>query len=358
MGPETRPDGRTRPGDQTGAGAGPGTAREARCEAGGVRLPRVLLRVLVLLLLALLALRLLGGERGTLTVLLVGALPLTLLPAGPALLAGLLLRDRVVVAGAALLVAGQALVVAPALSARPLSAAAREAPRLRVVVANLYVLNQEPQRTGEALRLLRPDVLLVPELDADGLAGLRASGLLDDLPLSVVDDGARSETVGLFSRLPLVDPELHRAGSRVLPNATVRVGTVDVRVLGAHTLPPVSVLQVPWRAGLRDLEREVRASEPPVVLLGDLNADRDSAAFRRLLSAGLRDAHDERGRGLARTWPAGFPLLQLDHVLVRDGRGGGLEVVDVREARLPGTDHRAVVADLAVVPWSTPSGPS
>ena len=87
-----------------------------------------------------------------------------------------------------------------------------------------------------------------------------------------------------------------------------------------------------------------------MVVLGDFNADRDHAAFRRLLSIGLRDAHDERGRGLARTWPTRLPLLQLDHVLVRDGRGGRLVAEDVREVVVPGSDHRAVVADLAVLP--------
>ena len=85
-------------------------------------------------------------------------------------------------------------------------------------------------------------------------------------------------------------------------------------------------------------------------MAGDLNADRDHAAFRDLLATGLRDAHDERGRGLARTWPERFPLLHLDHVLVRDGAGAGIAVLDVREVEVPGSDHLAVVADLAVLP--------
>jgi endonuclease/exonuclease/phosphatase family metal-dependent hydrolase len=87
-----------------------------------------------------------------------------------------------------------------------------------------------------------------------------------------------------------------------------------------------------------------------VVLAGDLNADRDHAALRSLLETGLRDAHDERGRGLARTWPAGLPVLHLDHVLVRDGAGARVVVRSVREVDLPGSDHLGVVAELAVLP--------
>jgi hypothetical protein len=37
-------------------------------------------------------------------------------------------------------------------------------------------------------------------------------------------------------------------------------------------------------------------------------------------------------------------------VRVRDGAGGRLAVRAVREVRLPGSDHLAVVADLAVLP--------
>jgi endonuclease/exonuclease/phosphatase family metal-dependent hydrolase len=122
-----------------------------------------------------------------------------------------------------------------------------------------------------------------------------------------------------------------------------------VRLLAEHTLPPISVLELMWRARLVDLAQELRDVELPVIVLGDFNADRDHAAFRRLLRSGLRDAHDERGRGLTRTFPAWLPVLHLDHVLVRDGGAARLVVRDVREVRLPGSDHLTVVADLAVL---------
>ncbi len=312
-----------------------------------MRLPRVLLRVLLVLLACLAVLRASGAERGTVGVLLVGLLPLVLLPAYPALLVGVLRRDRVTTGLALALVAAHLLVVAPAVTASPLAAGARSWPRLRVVVANLYVLNREPEATGTALRALHADVLVVPELDARGLAGLRASGLLDDLPYDVVDRDAAQETVGLLSRLPLLDVDVERANGRVLPRAGVDVGGVRVRLLAAHVLPPVWVLERRWRRTLTALADEARATPGPAVVLGDLNADRDHRAFRRLLDAGLRDAADERGRGLSSTWPAGAAFERLDHVLVRDG-SGRLAVLAVRTVRLPGTDHLAVVADVAV----------
>jgi endonuclease/exonuclease/phosphatase (EEP) superfamily protein YafD len=230
------------------------------------------------------------------------------------------------------------------------AAQAATAPQLRVVVANLYVLNPDPAEAGRSLRELDADVVVVPELDARGLAGLRSSGLLEDLPHVVVELGAREETVGLLSRLPLADASTRPVGGRELPRATVDVAGTPVRLLAEHTLPPLSVFEVLWREGLADLAQEVRAVDEPAVVLGDFNADRDHAPFRRLLDTGLRDAHDERGRGLARTFPSWLPVLHLDHVLVRDGNGARVVVRDVREVRLPGSDHLTVVTDLAVLP--------
>ena len=290
--------------------------------------------------------RALGAERGTLLVLLVGALPLVLLLAYGVLAAGLALRRPLLAGAGALLVAAHVAVVAPALGAEPQPPGGSP---LRVVVANLYVLNPDPEAAGRALRALEPDVLVVPELSPAGLAGLRASGLLEDLPQQVAELGVREETVGLFSRLPLRDVSTRPVGGRELPRAVVDVGGLPVSLLAAHPLPPVSVLEGVWRDSLADLRREVEAVDGAAVVLGDLNGDRDHAAVRGLLDAGLRDAHDERGRGLARTWPAALPLLQLDHVLVRDGGGVRIAVRSVREVVVPGSDHRGVVADLAVV---------
>ncbi|HVM28879.1 MAG TPA: endonuclease/exonuclease/phosphatase family protein [Mycobacteriales bacterium] len=299
-------------------------------------------------LVAVLAVRLTGSERGALLVLLVGALPLTLLAVYPLLAAALWLRSRVLVPVGVVLVVAHGLVVAPDLRAEPLPGGADAAPSLRVVVANLYRLNPRPEQAAEVLRGLDADVLVVPELDARGRAALDAAGLADDLPhTAVAGDG--EETVGLLSRLPLEDVVLRHVGARVLPQATVGVGGVRVRLLAVHPLPPLAGLEPLWRVTLADTARQVDAEGLPVVVAGDLNADRHHAVFRGLLDTGLRDAHGERGRGLARTWPGRFPVLHLDHVLVRDGDGASLAVLDVREVRLPGSDHRTVVADLAVL---------
>ena len=306
----------------------------------------VLARLWLGALVLLAAVRVTGVERGAVLALLVGALPVTLLPAY-ALLVGFALRRRWRATLVALAVVA---VHVAAVVPTQRTVAAGEGQPLRVVTANLYVLNEQPEAAGRVLRALRPDVLVVPELDADGLAGLTAAGLLDDLPFVMSPFEGRAETVGLLSRFPLRDQEVRRTGGRALPRATVSVGGRDIRLVAHHPFPPVTGLERLWRESLADLRREVDETDLPVVVAGDLNADRDHAVFRRLFDVGLRDAHDERGRGLARTWPAAFPVLHLDHVLVRDGSGAAIGVAEVREQRLPGSDHLAVVADLRVQP--------
>ena len=87
------------------------------------------------------------------------------------------------------------------------------------------------------------------------------------------------------------------------------------------------------------------AGGAPRLLLGDFNATLDHPALRRLIGSGYRDAADTVGAGLRPTWPAdAVPLVTLDHVLV-DSRIG---VRSVTVHAVPDTDHRAVVAVLAI----------
>ena len=308
-----------------------------------------MLGALTVALLAVVGVRLIGGERGAVLVLLVGLIPLVLLPAYPLLVTAVLLRSRALTAGAAVLVLAHLALVAPSLRAAPVPEQAAQAPRLRVVVANLYRQNPDPAAAAAFLRTLDADLLVVPELDPRGRRAVEQAGLAEDLPYTVAGSGSADETVGLLSRLPLDDVVLRRIGGRVQPQVTVQVDGAAVRLFAVHPLPPIGGLAPLWWAALADTAQQAAGTDLPLVVAGDLNADRDHAAFRRLLDAGLRDVHDERGRGLARTWPARFPLLHLDHVLVSDGRQARLVPLSVREVRVPGSDHRAVVTDLAVL---------
>src|SRR5262249_5745240 len=85
----------------------------------------------------------------------------------------------------------------------------------------------------------------------------------------------------------------------------------------------------------------------PRVLLGDFNATLDQSEFRDLLGRGYADAADTLGSGLEPTWPTNRrfpPLVTIDHVLA--DRRIGIREYAVED--LPGSDHRAVFAELSL----------
>jgi endonuclease/exonuclease/phosphatase (EEP) superfamily protein YafD len=85
----------------------------------------------------------------------------------------------------------------------------------------------------------------------------------------------------------------------------------------------------------------------PAIVGGDFNATTDEVQFRNLLDAGFSDAVDQSGAGYTPTYPADRwfgPLIGIDHVLTRNGP----VATDVHSVEIPGTDHRALVATIAV----------
>jgi endonuclease/exonuclease/phosphatase family metal-dependent hydrolase len=107
-----------------------------------------------------------------------------------------------------------------------------------------------------------------------------------------------------------------------------------------------------WRSHLSALPAP---ADSPRILAGDFNATLDHAQFRRLLRRGYLDAASQAGNGLSPTWgpqPGGrMALIAIDHVLT-DRR---CAVVTTSAHRLPGTDHRALYAELRLPapaqPW-------
>ena len=101
-----------------------------------------------------------------------------------------------------------------------------------------------------------------------------------------------------------------------------------------------------WRADLRAVPRATPSSRLRI-LAGDFNATLDHAELRRLIDSGYVDAAAEVGAGLRATWPNARrlpPPVTIDHVLA-DARAG---VQEFSVHPIPGTDHRAVFAELVL----------
>ena len=87
-----------------------------------------------------------------------------------------------------------------------------------------------------------------------------------------------------------------------------------------------------------------------LIVLGDFNLS-DRQPMYRALRRSLLDAHAEAGWGLGYSFPSlsfeGLPdvsLVRIDYIL----HDRSLTARSVRTGRTPGSDHRHVVADLAL----------
>jgi endonuclease/exonuclease/phosphatase (EEP) superfamily protein YafD len=220
------------------------------------------------------------------------------------------------------------------------------AAELRVATLNTDVGGADPRAVVELVRTERIDVLALEQLPPSGVAALDKAGLGALMPYRELHPEYDSS---IYSRRPLSHGGTTDADT-AWPQTTAEmtVGGRTVKFVAVHTYYPLGDADR-WTRDMTALTSLARRSGPDTVFLGDFNASLDHAPMRRLLAAGLTDTHAELGHGWPRTWPVGLPvvppMVQLDHVL----HGSGLAAVSVGERTLPGTDHRAVVAVLALL---------
>ncbi|MER5491816.1 endonuclease/exonuclease/phosphatase family protein [Streptomyces sp. NPDC002490] len=210
---------------------------------------------------------------------------------------------------------------------------------LTVLSHNVDEDNPEPVRTARALAAADADLLALEELPRDPSVYVRE---LAAYPYHRVHGG-----VGLWSRYRLTEV----APVEIMPwtravRATVHTPKGPVAVYAAHL---ASVRVSPFAGfttGRRDeagrlLAEAVRA-EPldRVVVLGDFNGTHRDRALAPLTS-GLRSAQREAGDGFGFTWPAAFPVVRIDDVLVR-----GLAPQASWTLPATGSDHLPVAAAL------------
>ncbi|WP_165987826.1 endonuclease/exonuclease/phosphatase family protein [Streptomyces sp. YIM 98790] len=211
---------------------------------------------------------------------------------------------------------------------------------LMLATHNVDAGNPDPAATAGELAASGADVLALQEIPQHQVATYERE-LAGAYPHHAVQG-----TVGLWSRYPLDDvrPVDIGLGWVRAMRATVSAPDGDLAVYVAH-LPSVRVqLRAGFTAGRRDDAADLLglaiAAEPleRVVLLGDLNGTMNDRALAPVTSQ-LRSTQGAAGAGFGFTYPAGFPLTRIDHILVR-----GLEPVTSWTLPATGSDHRPVAA--------------
>ncbi|GAA3682368.1 endonuclease/exonuclease/phosphatase family protein [Nonomuraea antimicrobica] len=288
--------------------------------------------------------RVAGLERGSLPTQLMTATPYAAAGSLISLLIAAVARKRAATAVALVATTALGLSVLP----RALGAGDAAGGRpFKVMTINMLFGRADVATIMTLVREFDPDVLSTQELTPGAVADLDAAGLKELMPHRVLQDQWNAGGSGLYSKHPVRPlPDLMPDTGHQMPAATISLpGGAPVDFIDAHPFPPLGAYVDDWNAALAAFPS---ASPDRVrVIAGDFNASLDHAAMRDLLARGYKDAADQVGAGLIPTWPANKrvpPLITIDHVLV--DRRIGVREVSVHD--VPGTDHRAVLAQLSV----------
>jgi endonuclease/exonuclease/phosphatase family metal-dependent hydrolase len=222
---------------------------------------------------------------------------------------------------------------------------------LRVLTANLLNGGADPRAFARLVETVAADVVAVQELtpeQAGILATVMPFGTLEPLR-NHMGMGIALRRPGTVSRVPLPHRSAFAAEVEIEGSPGRPVEILNVHMAAPHKPPPWWAL--PYRRRqLRALEAYLDgAPRPHRALAGDLNSTPLWPLYRRLAGR-FRDAAVEAaaldGGRTARTWgpwPGAPRLLRIDHVLV-----AGLDVLGARVVSIAGSDHSALVVDLAL----------
>lgn len=221
--------------------------------------------------------------------------------------------------------------------------AADTEPNLTVVTHNVDAANPDPEATARGVLAAEPDLVALEEVTWE------AREVYEAVLGEELGHTAGLGTVGLWSRHPIseVRPvDIDMGWPRAL-RARVDGPDGEFAVYAVH-LASVRVDRTGFAVEQRN--RTIAAlgaavAEEPlerIVLLGDLNGTVDDRGLSPLTSQ-LSSVHGEAGGGFGFSWPAGFPMARIDHVLTR-----GVTATEAWSLPAIGSDHVPVAARLRV----------
>jgi endonuclease/exonuclease/phosphatase (EEP) superfamily protein YafD len=242
--------------------------------------------------------------------------------------------------------------VAPELTATvPIPASVQGAEMLRLFDANVTYYNLDMTGYAAQIRAFRPDLVTLEEFHSIDERQLAADGALTLLPHVYQEDEGGSRGVMIASRYALGPvTESRFDGLSYLWRTTLKLPSGVVPLWVVHTTAPVPPDWHDWSRELAGVDDTLRRVHPrPLLMVGDFNATWNNRGFRVILATGLTDAAAARGHALDMTWSQQFPLLpplvRIDHVLT----SSGVVVTSIRTGPGRGSEHRDLLAVVAVV---------
>lgn len=285
------------------------------------------------------------------------ALPLVLGLAWVVLAAAALTGTWPLAAAAGVLAVHHVAVLAPRVTPDRLPRWAGRAPRLHLMVVNVFVDNRTPGALAAEVLAADADVLVVAEWNPAFADAFDTAGGDDAYPHRLLDPADTSDyAVAVLARRPLEPAStMVTSGPLTLAQAVVAVGARRLTIVALNPMAVVDPDGYPrWDAQMDALVAHLAGVPAPYVVAGDLNTTTFRPKMDELLALGLRDAHESLGRGLSASFKLGADgtlaapgaVVRLDHVLT----SAHVRAVHERDLDGAGSDHVPFVLELAVRP--------
>lgn len=216
------------------------------------------------------------------------------------------------------------------------------AAELTILALNARRGGADPAAVMNRVDAERAQVVVLAEVTPQLHHELIAAGLSEALPHMQGEPGPGASGTVVYSTYPLSETAgvpLGHGSYRVRVAAPTPFWLVAV-----HLAQPLNDQGSGWRADWSALDQVVAGLDGSVVVAGDFNSTLEHRPMRKLLDAGFQDAARQSNAGWQPTYPSRWGLLAIDHILTR----GAYAAVRTTTPSVPGTDHRALVARLAV----------
>lgn len=219
---------------------------------------------------------------------------------------------------------------------------AAEPRSLRLLMYNLYYLNEDLAEVPKLIEQYDPDVVFLMEYSFD--VQRQIEGQFAQYPYRLIQPSRFTMGLALFSRFPLEAPQVVRGASTRIPvyQVQMRVAGRPFTLVGGHPWPP----QPQW-GGLHRSQMQaitdVAAQAPhPLIVAGDFNAA-PWAYTVRSLERQARVRNTRQLFDLTKTW-RGLPLIGLpvDHILLSEE----WQTLGFQYGVPGGSDHLPIIVDL------------
>ena len=244
------------------------------------------------------------------------------------------------------------ILLVPRLMADPTPSWVPGAPRVSLVVANVFVDNQTPADAAQQLVGAGGDVVVIVESTGDFMAIFDDQGGADAYPNRVADpDNASDYAVAIVTNRALGQR------SKFCTVGPLRVVVAEVEMDGTSllivALNPMATLDAggheTWKEQLQALEDFLPTLDGPIVIAGDLNSTRFRPEFEQIMALGYADAIDALGKGLSASFKLAARsglcgVVRLDHALTNSEVHG----VSMKNLEACGSDHIPFQVELAV----------